>query len=91
MQIALAPIPQGNCEHPDAALQGRRQAPGGDCVDQRLNIGLTVPAARRVQPGLVECRARFAMIVYRAVGRDYLPALGTNHRLMAVGRKIDNR
>ena len=55
MQHAVAPVPQRDREHADAARQRRLQPPGGDRGDQRL--GVAMPAPLRAVPGRVELGA----------------------------------
>src|SRR6185369_4806255 len=60
-------------------------------LEQHLGVGMAAPAARRSRSVCLQLKPEIRMVVDFAVESQHEPAVARQDRLMARGRKVDDR
>ncbi len=90
LQPPLAPVPEGQGEHADAALQGGGQPPGLDGGQQGFGVGMAAPWLLEEACG-VQLAAQGLAVVDLAVEGDHVAPRGAGHGLVAGEGEIEDR
>jgi hypothetical protein len=80
-------VPDGDGEHPDEALHGGGDAPLLECGQHHFGVG---PAAEAMAEAF-QFGAEAGVVVDLAVEDHHEAAAGREHRLVALGRQVEDR